>query len=841
MIRKRIFITAAFLCHLLIVPGIVTAQLRCPPPSAAALRGEVADVCAIEQEKEGSIYKLHHRGKIAFRSYILWADEATYDSDSGEVEAEGHVLLEGGLNDEYINASRATYNVQTDTGHFYHVIGTIGAKRQGGAHFLTTTNPFAFTGKVVDKTGPQQYVVHHGTVTSCEVPHPKWQFNSPHSVINVDGNAHIYLTTFRVRGIPVFFLPFATHPVQRQARQSGFLMPTFGTSNVKGTILGDSFYWAINRSMDATVGAELFTSRGWAQRAEFRAVPNAKSYLGLNYFGVEDRGNPKTKQDQGGREVRFSGTDNIAGFRGVASIDYLSSFQFRVVWGQIFSAVYSEVISQGFLSKSSRGYSYNLWLQHYQNFLSPTVQNEVITIDHLPSLEFSSVDRELGHSGLYWNLEAAAEGLNRSQPPLTTGQVRFSTARLVGRFDATPNVSLPLRFHGWSLRPEIGVRDTLYTQQLTPGQRFACSPLCQFGGNPVPSPVVAIDDPINRDVIEGSAELRPPVLEKTFKGTLFGSKIKHAIEPRVVYRRVAGVDDFQRIPRFDWRDVLSSTHEVQYGFVNRLFAKKMNTGDGKCTAATPTPVIPQGVMTIQGQVSPDSELPERKPADEKASPQGSEAGKEAAVPCPPAVARELISWELAQKYFIDPTFGGALVPEHPNVFATTVDFDAITFLTAPRHLSPLISRLRVQPGGTVDAEWDADYDFSTRRINYSALTLGYRVGQLGFGGGDTYMVVPGVLNINKPDIFHQARALVTYGSPVKRGLSGASSMGFDIHSGFLQYLAVQSTYNWDCCGFTIDFRRFVLGAVRNENQYRFTFNVANIGSFGNLTRRYRMY
>jgi hypothetical protein len=77
MIRRRIFITAAFVCHLLIAPGIVTAQLLCPTPSAAALKGDVADVCAIEQEKEGSIYKLHHRGRIAFRSFILWADEAT--------------------------------------------------------------------------------------------------------------------------------------------------------------------------------------------------------------------------------------------------------------------------------------------------------------------------------------------------------------------------------------------------------------------------------------------------------------------------------------------------------------------------------------------------------------------------------------------------------------------------------------------------------------------------------------------------------------------------------------------------------------------------------------------
>ncbi len=835
MIRKRFFITAAFLCHLLIVPGVVTAQLLCPPPSAGALRGDVADVCAVQQEKEGPIYKLHHRGRIAFRNFLLWADEATYNSDTAEVEAEGHVLLEGGVSDEYIQASRATYNVQTETGHFYHVIGTIGAKQRSAARFLTTSNPFAFTGKVVDKTGPERYVVHHGTVTSCEVPHPKWQFNSPHSVINVDGNAHIYLTTFRVYGIPVLFFPFATHPVQRQPRQSGFLTPTFGSSNVKGTILGDSFYWAINRSMDATIGAELFSSRGWAQRAEFRVAPNAGSYVYLSYFGVEDRGNPRTKQDQGGREVRFGASDQFGGFRGVANLDYLSSFVFRVVWGQIFTAVYSEVVSQGFLSKNSRGYSYNLWLQRYQNFLGYQ-QNQVITIEHLPSLEFSTVDRQFGKSGFYWNLDATAEGLHRSQPALAAGELAFSTAPLVGRFDVNPNVSLPLRYRGWSLRPELGVRNTSYTQQLTPGQRVACAPICQVGQNPSPSPNVAIDRFINREAVTSSVELRPPALERVFNHPVFGSKLKHVFEPRIVYRRVEGVDNFSHIPRFDWRDVLSDTNEVEYGFVNRLYSKRVNPTAADCGAvrsSTLPQVLPLGE---QGQVSPESELPSKTPASE-----GAETKTDATSPCAASpAAKELISWELAQKYFLDPTFGGALRPGHDNVFATTTDFSAIAFLTTPRRLSPVISRLRFRPG-PLDVGWDANYDFTARRINYSSLTLGYHIGQFGLGGGDTFLQVPGVININKPDIFHQARALVTYGSPVKRGLSGASIMGFDIKSGFLQYIAVQSSYNWDCCGFTVDFRRFVLGPVRNENQYRFTFNVANIGSFGNLTRRYRLY
>ena len=83
--------------------------------------------------------------------------------------------------------------------------------------------------------------------------------------------------------------------------------------------------------------------------------------------------------------------------------------------------------------------------------------------------------------------------------------------------------------------------------------------------------------------------------------------------------------------------------------------------------------------------------------------------------------------------------------------------------------------------------------------------------------------------------------LAGYGQLNKRGLSLASSFGFDANSGNLQYATSQASYNWDCCGISLEYRRFALGAVRNENQYRFSFSLANVGTFGNLRRQERLY
>src|SRR5581483_156859 len=219
---------------------------------------------------------------------------------------------------------------------------------------------------------------------------------------------------------------------------------------------------------------------------------------------------------------------------------------------------------------------------------------------------------------------------------------------------------------------------------------------------------------------------------------------------------------------------------------------------------------------------------------------------QAAKPCPAgAPSKEFLSWALAQKYFLDPTFGGAVVPGRRNVFETTADFTAIAFLTGPRHLSPLISRLRIVPAAHVEGGWDLDYDFLTSRINASTAILNLHFGQIGFGGSDTYLRAPGESLVSNTLLassqFHPIRAQLTYGSPGKRGFSGSGAVGYDENLKVVQYGALQASYNWDCCGITAEYRRFTLGTVRNENQYRFTFSLANIGSFGNLRRQERLY
>ena len=818
--RSRIIITAGLVCHLLLASRVVTSQTPPPaeparlfPSAPASQVEEEVTIRAVEQEKQGSVYHLRGKSEIYYRTYILQADAITYNSDTGESQLQGHVILDGGPYDEHIEASHGTYNIQTEVGTFYDVVGTLGFKGRRSQFVLTSSNPFAFTGKIVEKHGPDHYLVRQGTVTTCHLPRPKWQFNARQMTVDVDSTAKMHDSDFSLMGIPVFYFPYITHPVQ-QTRESGLLIPGLGNSSTKGYIIGDSLYWVFNRSSDMTLGAEYYSKRGWAQQATFRMRPSDNSYLFFAYSGVVDRGivTGGSLQNQGGEDARFQADHPFGSVRGVANVDYLSSFVYRIAFTDVYSqAIDSEVKSQVFLSNTTYGFHFNALAERYQNYdvcvpetgvntgCSAITSTELIRILHMPSLFIGSEERRIGDTPLYWSFESAAEGLQRRE-------IGFRTAALVGRFDLAPTIAMPLEWRGWSVRPALTLRDTAYTQSLDTATDTAAN------------------DVLNRKSLEASFDLRPPAVEKVFERAWLRRKWKHAIEPHVRYDYVTGVNNFADIVRFDSTDVLSNTNEIEYGLVNRIYAKRLDPNASDCDV--------QGMSTLNVGGPPQVgvvpwEAP--VPADK--------------LPCASG-PREIVSWEIAQKYYFDPTFGGALVPGIRNVFASTADFTGTAFLNQPRNFAPIISRLRVETSPRTNTEWDLDYDTKTGQINASTALVNYHYGSFTVGGGDAFLRVldaaPGG-SLTSADTFHQFRVLAGYGQLNKPGLSAAASFGFDSNEGNLQYAVAQTSYNWDCCGMSIEYRRFALGAVRNENIYRFSFTLANVGTFGNLRRQERLY
>ena len=208
-------------------------------------------------------------------------------------------------------------------------------------------------------------------------------------------------------------------------------------------------------------------------------------------------------------------------------------------------------------------------------------------------------------------------------------------------------------------------------------------------------------------------------------------------------------------------------------------------------------------------------------------------------------SREWISWRLTQKYFFDPNFGGAVINNRRNIFTTTLNLSGIAFLTEPRNISPLVSRLRIRTSDSTDLEWDFDFDTGAKKFTSNNVFADVHKGNAFAALSYARLNAPGRFYTqgvsSSVSNFSQLRILLGYGNPTKRGLGVAANVGLDLILDSVQYGALQSSYNWDCCGFSFEYRKYDLGSVRNENAYRFNFTLANIGTAGNLRRAERLF
>jgi LPS-assembly protein len=846
--RTRLIIMALWLCHAFVLPSVLTSQLR--PSEAQQIQAENATpavsvktdsgredtgteqlvqqrlqesdqdlgpqrpamnvplgrnevlIRADQQEKNQDIYTGRGHVEIRFGPNDLHADEATYDSSTGILKAKGHVVFDSSIHNAHLVGSSATYDISRDTGKFYDVTGSTGVKVKNRQMFLTSSSPFFFTGKVVDKLGPDLYRVNQGYVTSCQLPKPKWQLDSKTANVEVGDEAVLHHATLKIHGIPVFYFPYTEHPVDNLGRKSGFLIPTIGSSSTRGTIFGDGFYWVISRNADATLGAALYSSRGSAQFGDFRAIGYSYGFQASYYGVIDSKGappGPYYKQNQGGEDLRINAFKKLGdGFQAVLNVDYLSSFIFRQVFALGFAeAIQSEVRSTGFVYKNWDSYAFGVMADSYQDYQSDN-PGDYIQIVHSPTIEFSTAERPFSRSNLVYSYDLAGGGVSRNE-------IGFETAPFVGRLDAAPYIAWPKLFDGWTFRPEIGARETYYSERLEPG-----SSTTVVG--------IAVHDPINRNVANASFELRPPTLSRIFEHKPFGRVIKHTIEPYAIYRYQTGIENFSEILRFDERDILADTNEVEYGFVNRLFSKKTKLSP-KCF-----------------------QHPEHSEFSENLK--STQSGGVSICQDKSAAANEVFSWAIAQKYFGNSNFGGALVPGTRNVFDSTVDFTGIAFLTEPRIWSPIISRLRASAGLT-DFQWDLDYDPVLHQINASTIFAGYRFSNFYVNAGQTYVNAPGepaVINgVVVPNVYNQWRMGLIYGGMSRQGLSAAFNVGIDARSNLLQAATIQANYNWDCCGIAVQYSRWAFSPLNTENTFRFSFSLTNVGTFGSIRRLERLY
>jgi LPS-assembly protein len=304
-----------------------------------------------------------------------------------------------------------------------------------------------------------------------------------------------------------------------------------------------------------------------------------------------------------------------------------------------------------------------------------------------------------------------------------------------------------------------------------------------YGASLTPAGTVSTQS-LTRNDGEFTFDLRLPTLERLFGPVSSGKtnprrRYKHTIEPHITYRNVTGIDNFFQFIRFNADATRTNTNEVEYGVTQRFW---MKSGD--------------------------------------------------------AQPEELLSWRLTQKHYFDPTFGGAIVNGQRNVLEPLDSISPFAFALGPRNSSPIVSDFRITPGGLFDTEHLLEYDPQLSKITVIGTLVKIKPYREFFTTIAHFRLQD---NPILQPLSNQVRVLIGYGSETRRGFNVTTGISYDITNSALQNQLVQVSYNGKCCGIALEYRRFALGQVRTDSQFRVAFIIANIGTFGNLRHQEKIF
>ena len=145
-----------------------------------------------------------------------------------------------------ISADRMDFNFRTKTGTFHVASGIVNLENRGiDRSLFGTQEPDAyFWGDTLEKLGPKTYRITRGGFTTCVQPTPRWEMVAGTVTLTLEKRAVLTNMVLKVKDVPVFYLPAMYYPINKEDRATGFLIPIYGNSDIKGQTLNNAFFWA---------------------------------------------------------------------------------------------------------------------------------------------------------------------------------------------------------------------------------------------------------------------------------------------------------------------------------------------------------------------------------------------------------------------------------------------------------------------------------------------------------------------------------------------------------------------------------------------------------------------
>ena len=467
-----------------------------------------------------------------------------------------------------IAAESVEFNIAKGTGTFHVASGILALGDEADrAEFGGQEPEVYFYGDTIEKLDQRKYRLTRGGFTTCVQPTPRWEITSGSVMLTLGEYAMARNTVLRVKGVPLLYLPLLYYPIKEEARATGFLLPTYGASTLRGQTISNAFFWAMGDSHDATLFHDWFTKVGQGAGAEYRYVAGQGSYGNVKFYRLEQResefrlgGRTARLPAQSSYQVNGAGTHMIGqSIRLHQRVDYSTSILTQQLYQQsLYQASNATRTIEGGIQGTWGGLTASGLFQRTETFTGVDTSQ---LYGSTPRLTAAVAPRRILGLPIYVSLNNDFSHLPFRQ--MSNGRV--TSDKSLQRLDVLPSVRAALsRLSFLTLNTSASYRTTYYSRSADQQGRI-------------------VEEPLTRRYLTLRSDVIGPVFSKIWDTPESGysERMKHLIEPTYVFEYVPAIGNANQILTLsDSSDLIyGDTARFTYGVNNRVLYRT-RTADG---------------------------------------------------------------------------------------------------------------------------------------------------------------------------------------------------------------------------------------------------------------------
>jgi LPS-assembly protein len=215
------------------------------------------------------------------------------------------------------------------------------------------------TASRLSSKGDSWIELQNARYTTCEPGKDTWILAAKSVVLNKQAGRgvakHAWL---EVKSMPVFYFPYVDFPIDDR-RKTGFLYPSYASSNQSGRELSVPIYWNMAPNYDLTLTPRWLSKRGFEIGGNFRGLTqHQKVDIKLNFLPYDDR-YAAFRQENLANHPEFSDNDpRVLGLKRLNNHRYYFGFQHQAAidpnWHSTFD--YQTVSDDNYFMDFSKGF-----------------------------------------------------------------------------------------------------------------------------------------------------------------------------------------------------------------------------------------------------------------------------------------------------------------------------------------------------------------------------------------------------------------------------------------------------------------------------------------------------